>query len=489
MVLFDFDDDRTWKGLLILGLVLNLLVCFTSDLGYDTHVKMAVDESGGLPWGDVRPEVAGFSDPNDAGERFVLPVYSGSEASIKATALVVFFGLIAYVHRTVGVRSTAVLSLSPALIFSVGRGYEEVYFALLFALAFGLFCGLWSQRMRVLQGLIGGWVLMCIPYAKGMVDPSTVGLIGGLLGGLAAAWYSAQSHDDPRLAWTRKPLPSGVVALSVTALFMLLVGGFEASPTLAVMVDYPLRYASAVGFAVFDAIVIFMLFGMVLWPLVRPALDALKEINDPKMATMVAMISAAMAALVFYIAALWTFESVLWGSSWPGVIWTMGNNGRYVTLLFIPCVMLLKQLNIEANVPSLDAPQGTAKAIAVTLLFLLPVTLLASIHGQTTWTDDAADSMPLEEGDHFLFVSEATLGMHWFYTFYEPLNAEEDNITGHWRSMDVNWVDDLEQNLSHVKVVVLSPDVDNVPTGWVIESSGEADLLNGGGEWRVLTRT
>ena len=60
---------------------------------------MAVDESGGLPWGDVRPEVAGFSDPNDAGERFVLPVYSGSEASIKATALVVFFGLIAYVHR------------------------------------------------------------------------------------------------------------------------------------------------------------------------------------------------------------------------------------------------------------------------------------------------------------------------------------------------------------------------------------------------------
>ena len=68
-------------------------------------------------------------------------------------------------------------------------------------------------------------------------------------------------------------------------------------------------------------------------------------------------------------------------------------------------------------------------------------------------------------------------------------NAEENNITGHWRSMDVNWVDDLEQNLSHVKVVVLSPDVDNVPTGWVIESSGEADLLNGGGEWRVLTRT
>jgi hypothetical protein len=36
---------------------------------------------------------------------------------------------------------------------------------------------------------------------------------------------------------------------------------------------------------------------------------------------------------------------------------------------------------------------------------------------------------------------------------------------------------------------VLAPEVNAVPTGWSVESSGEADLLNGGGEWRVLTRT
>ena len=125
----------------------------------------------------------------------------------------------------------------------------------------------------------------------------------------------------------------------------------------------------------------------------------------------------------------------------------------------------------------------------VTILLLLPLTLLASVHGQTMWTDEAAEVMPVEQGDHFLFVSEATLGMHWLYTFYEPLDAEANNLTGHWRSMDVNWVDDLEQNLSQVTVIVLSPEVSNVPTGWGVESSGEADLLNGGGAWRVLTRT
>ena len=69
MVLFNLDDDRTWKGLLVLGLLLNLMVCFTSDLGLDTHVKMAVDENGGLPWGDLRPDSAGFSDPTDVGKR------------------------------------------------------------------------------------------------------------------------------------------------------------------------------------------------------------------------------------------------------------------------------------------------------------------------------------------------------------------------------------------------------------------------------------
>jgi hypothetical protein len=105
------------------------------------------------------------------------------------------------------------------------------------------------------------------------------------------------------------------------------------------------------------------------------------------------------------------------------------------------------------------------------------------------WTDEAAQAMPVEQGDHFLFVSEATLGMHWLYTFYEPLDAQAKNLTGHWRSIDVNWVDDLEQNLSQVTVIVLSPEVSDVPTGWGVDSSGEADLLNGGGEWRVLTRT
>ena len=489
MVPFNLDDERTRKALLVLGLLLNIAVCFSSDLGLDTHVKMAVDADGGLPWGDLRPEVAGVSDPSDAGERTVLPVYSGSEASIKGFALVTFFALIGYVHRTIGERSAIILALSPAFIFSVGRGYEEVYFALAFAVAFGLFTELWSSNMRLLQNLVGGCTLMLIPYAKGMSEPSSVLLYGAFLGFIGFAWHALQGRESSRFAWMRNPLKASCATAGAIGTIMLLAGIFDATPTFGVMKDAPLRFLSAIVFSLFDAIGLFILFGMVLWPLLKPVVAALGTTDHAQIATMAAMIAAALTAIVFYIAALWTYESVLWGASWPGIVWTMGNNGRYVTLLFVPLVVLLKQLNLETGAPTFEVPGHYMQSIGVTLLLLVPLSLLAGLHGQTMWTDEAADEMNLENGDHFLFVSDATLGVHWLYTFYEPLDADANNLTGHWRSTGTNWIGDVEADLSHVTTIVLAPEVDKVPTGWSVESSGEADLLNGGGEWRILTRT
>ena len=123
----NFEDERLWKGLLVLGILLNVLVCFTSDLGLDTQVKMAVDENGALPWGDLRPDTIGESDPNDGGQRTVLPLYGMSEGGIKAVALLTFFGLIACLLRWSGIHSAAVLSLSPAFIFSIGRGLSLIH--------------------------------------------------------------------------------------------------------------------------------------------------------------------------------------------------------------------------------------------------------------------------------------------------------------------------------------------------------------------------
>ena len=159
----NFEEDRLWIRFLMLGVLLNLIVCFTSDLGLDTQVKMAVDEDGALPWGDLRPEIAGESDPEDGGHRVVLPLYNMSEVGIKAMAFLTFAGMIACLYRWGGVRSATVLSLSPALIFSIGRGYEEVYLAVFCAVSFMLFTGVLSSKNRTLQSFGGALAFMLMP--------------------------------------------------------------------------------------------------------------------------------------------------------------------------------------------------------------------------------------------------------------------------------------------------------------------------------------
>ncbi len=484
-----FKDERLWKGLLVLGILLNILVCFTSDLGLDTQVKMAVDDNGSLPWGDLRPDTLGESDPEDGGQRVVLPLYGLSEAAIKATALLTFFGLIGCLLRWTGVHSAAIMSLSPAFIFSIGRGYEEVYLAAFCSLSFILLTGIASNKNRILQNFAGGLIFMLIPYAKGFVNLNFIFFGGLILGLLATLWGEIYARGGEKTRWMSKPHIVSIVVFSIVSLSMVILGIIGYNSTLAILADNPIRYMTAIGFSFLDVVILFTLFGMVAWPFVRPMMSIITSIEDSDIAIMAGYIVGIMTAIVLYVAALWTYEASIWNAEWPGIVWTMGNNGRYITMLFIPFVLLLKHLSNQVDIPTYDSPGSKIKVVAVTLFILLPLSLLASVHGQTMWTDEAAEAMNLGEQEHFLFVSEDTLAMHWLYTFYAPLDAEEKQITGHWRSIDSSWELDLNTSLSQVNTLVTSPDVMFTPEGWIVRSSGEVDFLNGGGEWRVLTRS
>lgn len=484
-----FKDERLWKGLLVLGILLNILVCFTSDLGLDTQVKMAVDDNGSLPWGDLRPDTLGESDPEDGGQRVVLPLYGLSEAAIKATALLTFFGLIGCLLRWTGVHSAAIMSLSPAFIFSIGRGYEEVYLAAFCSLSFILLTGIASNKNRILQNFAGGLIFMLMPYAKGFVNLNFIFFGGLILGLLATLWNEIYARGGEKTRWMSKPHIVSIVVFSIVSLSMVILGIIGYNSTLAILADNPIRYMTAIGFSFLDVVILFTLFGMVAWPFIRPMMSVITSIEDSDIAIMAGYIVGIMTAIVLYVAALWTYEASIWNAEWPGIVWTMGNNGRYITMLFIPFVLLLKHLSNQVDIPTYDSPGSKMKVVAVTLFILLPLSLLASVHGQTMWTDEAAEAMNLGEQEHFLFVSEDTLAMHWLYTFYAPLDAEEKQITGHWRSIDSSWELDLNTSLSQVNTLVTSPDVTFTPEGWIVRSSGEVDFLNGGGEWRVLTRS
>ena len=484
----NFEDKRLWQGLLVLGIILNVMVCFTSDLGLDTQVKMAVDDDGALPWGDLRPDTIGQSDPSDGGQRTVLPLYGFSEVGIKVAALITFFGLIACLLRWTGIYSAAILSLSPAFIFSIGRGYEEVYLAAFCALSFMLFTGIISTKNRAMQNILGGLIFMLMPYAKGFVTPAGI-IIGGILLGLIATFWSViQTRIPEKTQWMAKPQSVAIVVCCLVSLAMLILGLTDYNSTLGIIGDNPARYVTALALSVLDVVILFTLFGMVAWPFISSMWTAMGKIEDSDIAMMSGFIFGIMTAIVFYVAALWTYEASIWSAEWPGIVWTMGNNGRYVTMLFIPIVLLLKHLSRHTDISTYDSPNSKLKVVGLTLILLLPLSALASVHGQTMWTDEAAETMNLSAGEHFLFVSEDTLAMHWLYTFYAPLDAEEQQITGHWRSINSNWEFDLNTSLAHVNMVVTSPDVTSLPSGWTVSSTGEADYLNGGGEWRVLTR-
>jgi len=484
----NFEDKRLWQGLLVLGIILNVMVCFTSDLGLDTQVKMAVDDDGALPWGDLRPDTVGQSDPSDDGQRTVLPLYGFSETGIKVAALITFFGLIACLLRWTGIYSAAVLSLSPAFIFSIGRGYEEVYLAAFCALSFMLFTGIISSKNRALQNFLGGLIFMLMPYAKGFVAPAGI-IIGGIVLALIATfWRVIQTRIPEKTQWMAKPQSVTIVMCFLVSLGILILGLTDYNSTLGIIGDNPVRYATALAFSGLDVVILFTLFGMVAWPFISSMWTAMGKIEDSDIAMMSGFIFGIMTAIIFYVAALWTYEASIWGAEWPGIVWTMGNNGRYVTMLFIPIVLLLKHLSKHTDISTYDSPNSKLKVMGLTLILLLPLSALASVHGQTMWTDEAAETMNLSAGEHFLFVSEDTLAMHWLYTFYAPLDAEEQQITGHWRSINSNWEFDLNTSLAHVNMVVTSPDVTSLPSGWTVSSTGEADYLNGGGEWRVLTR-
>ena len=76
------------------------------------------------------------------------------------------------------------------------------------------------------------------------------------------------------------------------------------------------------------------------------------------------------------------------------------------------------------------------------------------------WTDEAAEvlSENMDDGQDFLFVSEATQGMHWLYTFhYEVDPYGERGIIGHWRADITDWEDETgERNTTGVEMNLIT---------------------------------
>ena len=148
--------------------------------------------------------------------------------------------------------------------------------------------------------------------------------------------------------------------------------------------------------------------------------------------------------------ALWVYEAERWNLPlWKNMI-LMGNNGRYLTALVFPFLLLL-------NRSMGDKPLSVSKPLMLALLLVLPLSMLAGMHGQTMWTDEAGESFSneIKDGEDFLYIDDEALAMHWLYTFRLELDAENDrDITGHWRTPDSNWEVELEGVRRNIEVQI-----------------------------------
>ena len=472
---FENRNEHFWIGVIIFAILLNLFAMYNSDYGLDVHVKSSyveIENGYVLDWGDLRQSDPNASNPDEATIVDMAPMIWNP---LIGMALLIIFALMVPLMKN-NRPIIAIILLHPTVVFSTGKIYDELTLISLFGLGALVLEYSYSKNQHNKPSFILNMLAYSIMITALMLKvnfDSIISLFGiGIIVAIVTTLSINRIKTDARII-----LLSGFI-LGLIAILLLGIFGYGTSQ---IIIDEPLRFIYALPFAILDVVIIYSIFGMILWPFLKSTWEKMGEIEDAYANEFAFIIGGMSGLITMYVAVLWAYESILWDSEWPWHMFTMGNNGRYITIILIPIWILIKRVHGEID--------WANRNLLVGLMLILPLSLTAGLHGQTMWTDDASEAMELNDDEHFLFVSDATLGMHWLYTFHNPLDADEKNITGHWRSDESNWMFDLNNNLSHINWIVLAPEIEETPEGWKIEKSGNADFLNGGGEWKVMTRT
>ena len=480
------NDTRWWYLLLVIGLVLQIAASFTNDLGLDAHVRLNVaqdvsEEGAQYPWGPTRLASDELHDPLAVSEYdgYIGPWFSSS-MNVKLFMLASMFMLIGISGRVpswrrdeLGMsfdpRIASLVALSPPLIFATGRGYDEALLALLMGgSVFWLFGSKNSSNPSRRLGLIGmATSLLLIAGWKGFgLLPSfslwlTV-IISGFAWELAhAKWF--KNHLDPM---THHPWKMSVLASFLVLGGVSILGATGSGGTLNIVANEPFKFALAFILALLDGVVLFLLIGFCLWPLFKDRISDAQKARGPNITMLAVFISIMATCITVYIAALWTVESQLWNASLLETAFLLGNNGRYMTVLILPCIMLFHLIQDESDESMNFEAHPSMKALGLALVMILPMTLFIAVHGQQLWTDEAGEVLNdhLDSGDTFLLVTEPSLALHSLYSLKTEIDLSGDEqITGYWRdSLDAT--DFLNSPLGvNVTHVLVGPDDSFVP--------------------------
>ena len=441
-----------WAVVFVVGLLLHAYAAIQSDLGLDAHVRLnglndAASDGQDLSWGS--PRISGGSSENTT------TVYDGyippwnTDATLMKLTAIVSMVLVAAVVSIRPRRETsaarfepmwgALLMLSPVLLFSTSRGYDEAPLALLMALGV---VGFWFNRgetpsQQRLNGVLMATSLLLVMIWKGF-SPLACFVVWLMMLALTEGWIvlvkTGRYTNEGQ--WMGSPWKTGATAFGAVYLGITLFGLASSAGTFSIVADQPSNFLIASLFALLDTAVLYLLVGCLFWPFFACRLSRLRAASGPGLTMLAVYISAVLAGLVAYVAALWTLEATLWNMGLANVMVVLGNNGRYATLLLVPLVALLRW--DEPSEPS-HAPQESKLAVRAVAL-VLPFILFTTLIGHQLWSEDAGEvlAQSWSEGDDaVLLIAPESMAMHHLYVVKTHLDLDgSQGIQGWWANVE-----------------------------------------------------
>jgi len=497
--------DRRWiAALLLVGVLLHVYAAVNSDLGLDAHVRLNAlsDERSpeqDLPWG--APRISG--DSNDAQGGIYsgfIPPWNTSEQAMKATSVAAVFCLAVVVSvrpkwTTHAERFDPMFALlvllSPVMVFSSSRGYDEAALSLVMSLGV---LGYWFNRGDSpsacrLNGVLMATAVFMILGWKGFSLVASGSVWFALI--VASEIYVFTSHrceDTPLGALVVHPWKMGLLSSAVVYVAVAMFGFVASSGTFAIVGEDPGTFFVASLFALFDALVLYLLVGCLLWSLLPGRWRGLYEARGRGITMLTVYIAAVLSGVVAYIGTLWTLESSLWGMKLTEVMVVLGNNGRYATVVIAPMMMLLRWVEPTPHA----SPKRPPQVIAV--LVVTPFLIFTGAVGHQIWSEDAGEALSSQwssEDDSFLLIASESMAMHHLYVIKSNIDLSgERNITGSWTTPGAanDWIESAGTSLDFLLV---GPDVSFTvdETAWsLVERRAVPVVVPGGiqaGSWSL----
>ena len=466
-------EKRHWKILLIAGIIFHIIAAYMMPIGLDAHVHATYvtdqmnDGEGHLEWGELRQDSEKGSTPKEVSSddkwfawhmimQIWFTIFGVSLIAMHLLSLTIGLACLAVIYfvtndlfdKDRALSVTALASIYPPLIRGTGRLYQESAILLLASLA--IYCvvkGLQTptQKKWWIFPIISIFIICSF---KGM--PFWMGLVA------IAGLYLCQKIQFNLITFT-------IIAFS-TEIFVIYRNGVS-----VFSIDVIIALLSSVIAA------IIFLYCAVLLGKKNPTVEENKAIILQN-GTMVSV-----AVLIGWVAGLWVSEAHFADTGIFEILFTLRNNPRYLTLLFIPLIFIRFLNDEDYSLISEENKKLAYSFIAIMIVINLAV-FSVTVGERGTQIIGSQLNGEIDDGEDILFISDSDLAMHRMYTMHITLDPDSDKSNlAIWRTTDSGWeleLNDCEDLKNIVWIVVDYTGLDTTPDGWESVEIDTDDVIN-----------